>query len=503
MITTLLAASLMLSCNPKEILEPTINFSAFVVIDGDTVKTRDDKALMNKVSKNTKLGLFEIAVVGDTILTYKDAIKSKPSRKPDLVKLKNNNIPELKGQKFKLVAAGGDLSLGMRDGGIFNEGMLTCFPNLIANQMGVDFKNPLFDASEYNGYGRKVFTTYNPTGGSIPKQKEVSNNLAIQDGALKKYSGATDNFYLDGDRGSPTYKPNAQRLKTGGYAFGASNDPNNENIGNAIASSNKKFDFIFVDIGLQNVLGNVRPGDVLGVYGEETNLENLKKVNVGDQVKIAQLLPTGYNGPIYSTFFQLLVSKQLNRGVIINCPSLKDIPYFAKDYSPEIAKVMNTYQISNVYGSLLKDNYILGNAKIDSIIAPKVNINSKPGVNGQSIITNKNNYGQNRFVYAKSSLEEIHQNINILNRNVLTFSQYSQMPLFDINNFYQEIRRRDFLTEDGVKVDPSWPKGNFFSSDGINLSAFGQAVISNEIIKIMNSFYKMDIELIQTKAYLK
>jgi hypothetical protein len=34
-------------------------------------------------------------------------------------------------------------------------------------------------------------------------------------------------------------------------------------------------------------------------------------------------------------------------------------------------------------------------------------------------------------------------------------------------------------------------------------SAFGQAVIANEVIKIMNSFYKLEIELIPTKIYLK
>ena len=67
MITTLLAASLMLNCNPKEILEPTIDFPAFVVIDGDTIKTRDDKNIQKQIGdkkhtilfmKDLKVGMF-------------------------------------------------------------------------------------------------------------------------------------------------------------------------------------------------------------------------------------------------------------------------------------------------------------------------------------------------------------------------------------------------------------------------------------------------------------
>lgn len=83
------------------------------------------------------------------------------------------------------MAAGGNLTQGMRDGGIFNEGMLTSYPTLIANQLGIDFQNTLFDPSEYNGIGRKVSSSFNPTAGPVPKQKEVINNLAIEDGRVK------------------------------------------------------------------------------------------------------------------------------------------------------------------------------------------------------------------------------------------------------------------------------------------------------------------------------
>jgi hypothetical protein len=62
-------AYLMLSCNPKEILEPTIDYPAFVVIDGDTVKTRDDKNLQKQIGeKKHSIFFYQYPVVGDTVI---------------------------------------------------------------------------------------------------------------------------------------------------------------------------------------------------------------------------------------------------------------------------------------------------------------------------------------------------------------------------------------------------------------------------------------------------
>ena len=76
------------------------------------------------------------------------------------------------------------------------------------------------------------------------------------------------------------------------------------------------------------------------------------------------------------------------------------------------------------------------------------------------------------------------------------------VPLVVINSLYTKILAGGYVTDDGVKVDASYPKGNFFSSDGIYPTAFGQAVIANEVIKTINNFYKTNIPLINTKEFL-
>ena len=76
-------------------------------------------------------------------------------------------------------------------------------------------------------------------------------------------------------------------------------------------------------------------------------------------------------------------------------------------------------------------------------------------------------------------------------------------PIVDLFTLYKNIERGGFFTRDGVEVKGQWPGGNFFSADGITISAFGQSVITNEVIKIINSFYKSDIPYISTREFLK
>jgi hypothetical protein len=482
----------MLSCNPNEILEPSIDYPAFVVIDGDTVKTKNDKTDRDKVDKYFKVGLFETVVTGDTIITFKEPKKLKPAKFPDLTKHKNDKISELKGKPFKLVAAGSNLMLGMRDGGIFNEGMLTSYPTLIANQMGIDFKNGLFDKNEYNGLGRKVPTSFNPTGGPVPKRKEAINNLAIENGRLRKYLGVTDNYYITNHDG--IVNRDANRIRFGGLNFLSKRDGSQESFAYDLSVNKNKFDFLLFENGLQDIL--------VGEYmnrignGKKYDLTELEKTKINSKVEIVTDALMGSGPELYSTIFKLLVSQQLNKGVIINCPDFEDLPYFNTNYRQQVQKIEDTY---HVFSGFDRETLVLGSSSIDSLLAPNVNINLKPWV-----VQKRNlNISNSGYLIEESTVNSIKSEILNKNENSKILSIYAKMPIFDINSFYKKILKGTFVTDDGVKVDTRWPSGNFFSSDGIYPTAFGQAVIANEIIKIMNGFYKMDIELIPTKIYLK
>ena len=77
------------------------------------------------------------------------------------------------------------------------------------------------------------------------------------------------------------------------------------------------------------------------------------------------------------------------------------------------------------------------------------------------------------------------------------------IPLVDLPSVYERILNGQYVSEDGFKIDPSFPKGNFFSQDGIYPSAIGQAVIANEVIKVMNKAYQTKIPLINITEFAR
>lgn len=500
LLNLLLAAGCWMSCHNDPLLEPEI--PEFSIIQGDTVKTREDKGSLELVPRYETVWFFDNAVVGDTIVSYTAPPVIKPARYPDLSKLKNNAVEELAGKPFKLVSAGGDMAFGRRDGGFFNEGMQTSYPALIANQMGVEFKNPLFDKEDFNGYRRNAETTFNPTGGPVPKRKQVINNLAIRDGKFKVYSGEMDNYYLASYSDALWRNKVRDWTQSSYYAFAESYDKNNKGFGHSLKENKLKFDFVIVDIGLQNLFG-----DHVALRGssfwEPVSLEELKKTKPGDKIDIPGLGHLGLGTQnTYPNIFRLLVSQTLNRGVIINCPDLHDLPYFAKTYSNDVWEIIRRYKVLDEYSWLANgDNIILGSSRIDSVLASNVNINIKPGIkkpyyaSAEERNLDKTNVGKSSFQQAEESIPEMNKKTGVLR-------EYSQMAFFDANAFYKKINKGGVTTDDGVEIVAKWPDGNFFSTDGIYPSAFGQAVIANEIIKVINKHYNVNIELVPTRVFL-
>lgn len=466
------------------------------------MKLRDDKRSLELVPRYETVWFFDNAVVGDTVILYTPPPVIKPSRYPDLSKLKNNALQELAGKPFKLVSAGGDMAFGRRDGGFFNEGMLTSYPTLIANQMGVEFKNPLFDKEDFNGYRRNIETTFNPTGGPVPKRKQAVNNLAIRDGKLKVYSGEMDNYYLAAH--SSTFWTNkvSDWTQTHYYSFMAPTNEINAGFAYGLKKNDFKFDLALIEIGLQNVIG-----DKVSLRGsafwETILLEELRKTGPGDEVQVPGLGRIGEgSNTIYSNVFKLLVSQGLNRGVIINCPDLTDLPYFARTYNDQIWEIITRYKVLEAYSWLGNgDNVVLGSSKIDSVLAPNVNINIKPGINQPYYASYIERNGDETII-DKFSFQQAVQSIIEMNRKTEVLREYSQMAFFDINAFYKRINKGGVVTDDGVEIIARWPEGNFFSTDGIYPSAFGQAVIANEIVKVINEYYHVNIELIPTRKFL-
>jgi hypothetical protein len=258
---TLFAAALnIVSCNPKELLKPLIDPN-FVIIDGDTIKTNKTKDFEKFKSKHS-FSKIEM-ILGDTIVLYKQPkLHSKPGKQPNLTNIKNNIDANLKGKPLRYVAIGGSTAAGYRDGGWFNEGIATSYPNLISIQLGIqNFRQPYFDVNEYNGFGRRVETKFNPTNGPVKKFKEANNNLAVTDFEtfkMKPFIGQIDNFAI------PMVSNNTFNSRQSKYGYFLNDFVTSSNASlkrvvengdlySKIFDKNDKFDFLTIDFCTNDV----------------------------------------------------------------------------------------------------------------------------------------------------------------------------------------------------------------------------------------------------------
>lgn len=105
----------------------------------------------------------------------------------------------------RYVAVGNSLTAGFSDGGLYLEGQLNSYPNILATQFraagGGDFAQPLFTEAQNNGSGYLRLTGFNAAGSPITAN--VTTNLAIrsQNPTLyTRFDGRVDNLGVPGIR---------------------------------------------------------------------------------------------------------------------------------------------------------------------------------------------------------------------------------------------------------------------------------------------------------------
>lgn len=472
----LVSAFLFGSCSTKEIDVP---IDESIIINNEAIEIYQ------------QVPLDQTIIIHDTVITKRDfKLHTPPDKDPDLSKLKNDKDADLKGKPLRFVAIGGSLTAGVRDGGYFNEGMLTSYPNLIARQMKLkEFKQPLFADNEYNGYGRKVPTKSNPTGGPVPKFALVKNNLATtsrkgEELKLSKYEKEVDNYGLPYITRSGLTGREQANIKIKFKAF-----EDRIGTGNNVLQklSKNKFDFYILEIGIDDILEYIFTGGDSRVF----------------DLWFGDMSDRPYEGSEDSSPLRLtreLSGKQNNKGFITTIPDVLEFPYFKLTN----ATVANKYVEGFLYGWKTKfkenlwilhfpDDLLLPTSTIDSVLSSKVSKPLKQGYDARNPILSKN-------VLLQSEVQSIQGIIKNFNDEYQNLAKKFNLGIVDLNTLYKKINSGTYV-EDGVRIDPSYPNGNFYSADGINPTPLGQAVIANEYLRTINSYFKSDIPLIHVSEY--
>ncbi|WP_353721856.1 SGNH/GDSL hydrolase family protein [Dyadobacter sp. 676] len=401
-------------------------------------------------------------------------------------------------KELRYLAIGGSLTAGLRNGGLYRFAQLTSYPNLIARQMALkDFAQPLFRREEANGseYFKEVRTSPFPT-----FQKVAGGSAIIQSETLtfNAYSGRVDNLGL----------PFA-----GIFAFGERQDWRH----NCDLIPSIPYDFQYRHFFRRYLSESVdSQWDTRVLDYALSQKSDLCTIELGIDDFIIYATTGGYKTSSLpfaaineegNPLIHLLVGlKNANSKVILaTVPDIIDFPYF-HFVTPSMARQHN--EGAALYAMISDDLFekskgspqFLVEVKDTDLLLPTQNVEAlfsssecKRGISPQSPLESKDILTEDEL-----SVFDLNNSLNDLIRNLAAKFEY---PIVDLHGIYKRILDGQFVTDDGVRIDPSYPNGNFFSDDGLHPTALGQAVIANEWIKVINKHYNTRIPLLTISEF--
>ncbi len=400
------------------------------------------------------------------------------------------------GVQPRYVAVGGSLTAGFRNGGPYREAQLTAYPNLIARQMGLaDFRQPLFSPEQGNGSGYKQLVP----GGAFVQYTDVANNVAsvgkdpLTFGPVSgrvdnlgmpflgvHSSRSTESWRLDSRTGpgvpyQPEYRSYFRRLLPNDNSQWTANY-----VGYVLQ---QKADFMTIELGVDDAIWFATAG------GYRLN---------GVMTQLAM----GESSPVITLLNHL--TKNQMKGAIATVPDVLRFPYFS--FVPaKTARQRNggqkLYAVVDDRYELVENGaqYVAEIADTDillptaDVMALAQGISTKKGL---SVATPLSSHD----VLSARDIADL-RHVDDLNSLIRFQAAKAKVPVVDLAAIYKRILAGQYTTDDGLKIDPSFPGGNFFSGDGLHPTALGQAVIANEWIRVINGYYQTKIPLIATAQF--
>lgn len=491
-LATILTAATMLSCEADVMLLPSIDDATFQIKGADSLKTRVDL----KADTPQLTGLF-----ANDELTFTTAVVSQypykvhpVNRGVDVRNLRNPRLDNRENDELIYKAIGGSLTAGVRDGGYFNEGIETSFAAILARQLGIsNFKQPLFKAENYNGFGRKVLSDFSPIGGPFQKYALSNNNIAVQPSgsAAFKLNEKLEGRFLDYD--------NLGLL--GGAAMNDMHMHNREETdiryeryqdwGKSTANATGWFGYNDVLSKLVKVQGDIVSLEFISEFFD------LYSFGKGKRISSAGIL-NYYRAPERKHPLDYLIEnlkKNESKLILFNVPNVEKTPItnaLSDESLKEYFKVITSLKSVGTFGPL---------ARSEEEFASLATV--KPTIGNDSLLSDKVHFllkSKYQTTYGKK--EDIGKLTISVNEYIQEFADRHEVPIVDLYSLFEEINKASYYTHDGILVDSS-VDGNLYSSDGLYPTAFGHAIIANECIRTLNKYYKLNVPLVPTQVYLK
>lgn len=437
----------------------------------------------------------------------------------------------------RYIAVGNSLTAGYEDGGLYLDGQLNSYPNILAQQFakagGGAFTQPLFTTAQSNGSGYLRLAGF--TGAGSPITAPVTSNLAVRGGTqaaplYTKYTDAINNLGVPGIR--------LADIQTAGYGSTQGN-PYFERITPDANPFQTYFQRVKAEVATATFftcwLGN---NDVLGY------------ATSGGAVASSATTPTDTFALKAARIVNALTANNA-KGVVSNIPDVAGIPFFttvgpSARASFAAANVPSAAPFVYTTGSLAPGQ---ANTRVATTLAGirdatgtgtlLLTLTSSPyiGLYGQP--TGK--YWRDFYAQAKPGLPATIPNFSVFlaalavdttkafgqstqnpfpstlvldgteqttvttattayNASLLAAANAKGLAFFDANAYFRGIASNGYATN-GVNNTANYISGNLFSLDGVHPTPRGYSLVANEIIKVINAKYGATLPQVNANDY--
>jgi lysophospholipase L1-like esterase len=440
----------------------------------------------------------------------------------------------------RYLAVGNSLTAGYTDGGVYLDGQLNSYPNILAQQFakvgGGSFPQPLFTTAQANGSGYLRLAGFTATG--APITANVTTNLAVRTTTPQvlytKYTDVINNLGVPGIKladiqtagyGSTLGNPYFERITTDATqtyfqrvkaeVAGTPNTP-------AVT-------FFTCWLGNNDVLGYATAGGaVAGSPITRTDTFNLKATRI-----INALTANGAKGVVSNIpevagvpFFTTVGASARATLAAANVPTAAPFVYTTGILAPLQANTRVVATLGSIRSAGGSEPLLL-----TLTAAPYVSLYGQP--------TGK--YWRDFYAQARPSLPAAIPNLSVFlatlavdttkafgasagnpfpstlvldateqasvaaattafNSSLQAAAAAKGLAFFDANTYFRGVASSSTITN-GVNNTASYITGNLFGLDGVHPTPRGYALIANEIIKVINRTYGSSVQPVSPTNY--
>lgn len=260
--------------------------------------------------------------------------------------------------------------------------------------------------------------------------------------------------------------------------------------------------FFTVWMGISDVLGYAKNGG----QGDGTGNALPTTLNIYSSKDIT---PKQVFADLYDSIVTAVASTS-SGGALLNIPDVTALPLFT-------TIPINGLKIERQgYADTLKTLYTTLNDKVFQVgdnyyIIKDHNNNTRQAVPGELILLSCPidsikcaGWGSTtpipaKYVLTTDELQHIRAATDYFNFIINKHAQNRNLALVDMNKFFKTLETG--ITYNGIKYSTEYVSGGAFSLDAVHLNPRGNALIANEVIKTINTFYKSDIPMTDANKY--